>query len=53
MISHYRLYLSMPNNKSKDICIVPDYKPQKSFIDVLNGIDKDLEYAIRLITEAK
>jgi hypothetical protein len=53
MISQYRLYLISPNKKSKDVCITPDYKPMKSFSDTLNGIDKDLEYAIRLITEAK
>jgi len=53
MISQYRLYLIGPNKKNKDVCITPDFKPMKSFSDTLNGIDKDLEYAIRLITEAK
>lgn len=53
MISQYRLYLSMPNSKRKDVCIIPDFNPQKSFNDILYGIDKDLEYAIKLITESE
>jgi hypothetical protein len=53
IISQYRLYLINPNKKSKDVCIAPNYKPMKSFNDTLNGIDKDLEFAINLITNTK
>lgn len=53
MISKYRLYLASPTQKNNDECITPDYRPTKSFSDTLNGIDKDIEYAIRLITETK
>jgi C-terminal processing protease CtpA/Prc len=53
MISEYRLFLANPTQKNKDDCIMADYKPKKSFWDTLNGIDKDIEYARRLITNTK
>jgi hypothetical protein len=53
MISQYRLYLISPTQKRKDECVTPDYKPIKSFSDILNGIDKDIEYSMKLINEKK
>ncbi|HMJ46434.1 MAG TPA: S41 family peptidase [Ferruginibacter sp.] len=53
MISKYRLYLASLTQKKKDECIIPDYKPVKSFSNALYGIDKDIEFTIDLITTTK
>lgn len=53
MISKYRLYLTDPTKKNKDRNILADFKPIKSFSDTLKGIDKDLEYAVQLISETR
>ncbi|MBO9567056.1 MAG: hypothetical protein J7621_30060 [Niastella sp.] len=50
MISQYRLYMNDRAKKAKDIGIIPDHKPQRSIQDTLNGKDKDLEYAEKLIS---
>jgi C-terminal processing protease CtpA/Prc len=50
MISQYRLYMSDPGKKVKDVVIIPDHKPQRSIQDTLSGKDKDLEYAEKLIS---
>lgn len=53
MISQYRLYMASPGNKNKDTFIIPDYRLKRSLSDVLNGIDRELEFAIKLITGTK
>ncbi|WP_018626056.1 S41 family peptidase [Niabella aurantiaca] len=42
MISRYRLYLVSPAQKTKDRCVTPDYRPAKSFNDLLGGVIKTL-----------
>lgn len=49
MISQYRLYMTDPGKKVKDVVITPDHQPQRSIQDTLSGKDKDLEYAEKLI----
>jgi hypothetical protein len=42
----------MLNNVSgdKDAGITADHRPKKTINDMLNGVDKEMEYTIKLIT---
>jgi C-terminal processing protease CtpA/Prc len=51
MISHYRLYMTSPGSKTKDICVAPDYKTTVTISDLLKGVDKDMEFALKLINK--
>jgi hypothetical protein len=49
MISHYRLYMTDATDKNKHAPILPDYTPVITIDDLLNGIDKSMQFALKLI----
>jgi hypothetical protein len=53
MISLYRVGISDGKNKVKDICIATDYTTTSTIDGLLNGIDKEMEIAIKLIDSKK
>lgn len=53
MISLYRVGMANPGSKEKDVCIVPDYKTTTTIGDLLNGVDKDMEFSLKLINSNK
>ncbi len=53
MISLYRLYMNGSNKNIRDKCVAPDYKATISILDTLNGVDKDMEFVMKLIETNK
>ena len=51
VISRYRSYLADPNQQSEDVCVAPDYQPTVFITDLLDGTDKDLELALKLMNK--
>ena len=41
--------MTNPGSKKSDVCVTPDYKTTVSISDLLNGTDKDMESALKLI----
>ncbi|CAA9268078.1 MAG: hypothetical protein AVDCRST_MAG56-3050 [uncultured Cytophagales bacterium] len=52
VISRYRSYLTDPNLPGEDGCVAPDHQPAASMNDLFNGVDKDLELALKLMDKS-
>jgi hypothetical protein len=53
MISLYRIVIGNEKNKLNDIRIVPDHKVTASVSDLLNGIDREMNFTLNLIDVKK
>jgi C-terminal processing protease CtpA/Prc len=53
MISKYRLHLSKPGKTVTDVIVTADHRPTVTITDILNGVDKVMEFTSELIRQSK